>query len=101
MEMAHGNGPWRIDMARMEKSTADFAPLGAMPEGDTLFRLGMQYARDTGTSDARIAAHKWFNIAAMHGNADAARLRREIAEDMTAVEIAVAQRAARDWVVRH
>lgn len=88
-------------MARTEMRTAELAPLGAMPDGDTLFQLGMQYARDTGTPDARIAAHKWFNIAAMHGNADAARLRREIAEDMTPAEIAAAQRAARDWVVRH
>jgi uncharacterized protein len=88
-------------MARTEMRTADIAPLGAMPDGDTLFQLGTQYARDMGTADARIAAHKCFNIAAVHGNAAAARLRREIAEDMTAAEIAAAQRAAREWIVRH
>jgi hypothetical protein len=47
-----------------------------------------------------VTAHKWFNLAAMRGNADAVRLRREVAEQMTYAEIATAQRAARDWL-RH
>ena len=34
----------------------------------------------------------------MRGNQDAIRLRREIAAEMSAVEIAAAQRAARDWL---
>ena len=45
-----------------------------------------------------VAAHKWFNLAAMKGNQDAVRLRREIAAEMTDAEIAAAQRAARDWI---
>jgi TPR repeat protein len=45
-----------------------------------------------------VSAHKWFNLAAMRGNADAARLRREIAVEMSEAEIAVAQRAARHWL---
>jgi uncharacterized protein len=36
----------------------------------------------------------------MRGNADAVRLRREIAEEMTEAEVAAAQRAARAWL-RH
>jgi hypothetical protein len=34
----------------------------------------------------------------MRGNEDATRLRREIAEQMSEIEIAAAQRAARDWL---
>jgi TPR repeat protein len=45
-----------------------------------------------------IAAHKWFNLAAVKGNAEAIRLRREIANQMSDAEIAVAHRAARDWL---
>jgi hypothetical protein len=37
----------------------------------------------------------------MRGNADATRLRREIADEMSAAEIAAAQRAARDWLTTH
>jgi hypothetical protein len=46
-------------------------------------------------------AHKWFNLAAMRGNEDAARLRREIADQMSEDEIAAAQRAARAWLKAH
>jgi hypothetical protein len=45
-----------------------------------------------------VTAHKWFNLAAMRGNDDAVRLRREIADQMSEVEIAAAQRAARAWL---
>ena len=45
-----------------------------------------------------VSAHKWFNIAAMKGHAEAARMRREIAAEMTDGEIGQAQRAARDWL---
>ena len=48
-----------------------------------------------------VSAHKWFNIAAMKGHADAARMRREIAAEMTDAEIGQAQRAARDWLKSH
>jgi uncharacterized protein len=54
----------------------------------------------TGAADM-VAAHKWFNIAAMLGDSEAALLRREIAAEMSEPEIAAAQRAARDWVTRH
>lgn len=45
-----------------------------------------------------VAAHKWFNIAALRGIGDAIVLRREVAEQMSDVEIGHAQRAARDWL---
>ena len=65
------------------------------------FQLGMIYSTGGSVPADMVAAHKWFNIAAMRGNAEAARLRREIAEEMSEAEIAAAQRAARDWMTRH
>ena len=65
------------------------------------FQLGMMYSTGGSNPADMIAAHKWFNIAAMRGNAEAVRLRREIAEEMSEAEIAAAQRAARAWVTRH
>ena len=47
----------------------------------------------------RVTAHKWFNIAAARGNAEAARLRQELACEMTPDEIARAQREARQWLL--
>ena len=64
---------------------------------DAAYDLGVAYS--TGTSGAvydLIEAHKWFNLAAIAGNIAAQEARADIAEDMTAREIAAAQRAARD-----
>jgi TPR repeat protein len=62
------------------------------------FALGMICSAGAGTEIDLVEAHKWFNIAAIRGHADAARLRREIAEQMSDSEIGSAQRAARDWL---
>ncbi|HUI15994.1 MAG TPA: SEL1-like repeat protein [Xanthobacteraceae bacterium] len=75
------------------------APLGeGLAAPDMLFELGMMYSVGRDVPVDLIAAHKWFNLAAMKGNRDAVRLRREIANQMADVEIAAAQRAARDWL---
>ena len=68
---------------------------------EKMFQLGMMYASGRSVPADMVSAHKWFNIAALRGNAEAARLRREVAEEMSEGEIATAQRAARDWITRH
>ena len=70
-----------------------------MPE--TASTLGMIYSSGAGVAVDLVQAHKWFNIAAMRGHQDGARLRREIAEQMSDAEIGCAQRAARDWLKSH
>jgi len=86
-------------MARFEILDSNAAPLGEGPAaGDMLFELGMMYSVGRDVPVDLISAHKWFNLAAMKGNIDAIRLRREIAQQMLDVEIATAQRAARDWL---
>ena len=87
-------------MVRFEAQSANHAPVGGVYDGEKLYRLGLACA-DASTPDARIEAHKWFNIAAMRGNAEAALLRRELAAEMTPAEIAGAQRAAREWLTLH
>jgi len=89
-------------MARFEILDATVAPLGEGPAaGDVLFELGMIYSVGRDVPLDLVSAHKWFNLAAVKGNADAIRLRREIAEQMSDAEIAAAQRAARDWLSTH
>ena len=61
------------------------------------FDLGMMCATGSGATDL-ISAHKWFNLAAMHGNKQASAMRVEIAAELSENEIAAAQRAARDWL---
>ena len=86
-------------MARFEILDSATAPLGEGPaSGDLLFELGMMYSVGRDVPVDLVAAHKWFNLAAVKGNAEAIRLRREVANQMSDAEIAAAQRAARDWL---
>ena len=86
-------------MARYEILDSTAAPLGQGPAaGEMLFELGMMYSVGRDAPVDLISAHKWFNLAAVKGNTEAIRLRREIANQMSDAEIAVAQRAARDWL---
>jgi uncharacterized protein len=64
-----------------------------------LYELGIAYSTGTGGVEIDfIEAHKWFNLAALNGSAMAQECRADIAEDMTAREIAEAQRQARAWL---
>ena len=86
-------------MARYEMTDPASAGLGEAPAtADTLFALGMMYASGQSVPIDLVAAHKWFNLAAMKGNAEAIERRREIATEMSDGEIGRAQRAARDWL---
>ena len=86
-------------MARFEILDSTMAPLGEGPAaGDVLFELGMMYSVGRDVPVDLVAAHKWFNLAAMKGHPEAARLRREVAAEMSDAEIGKAQLAAREWL---
>ena len=86
-------------MARFELSECNHAVLGEGPvNASTLFDLGMMYSVGRSVPVDYVTAHKWFNLAAMQGNREAARLRQEVAEQMSRADIAAAQRAARAWL---
>ena len=63
------------------------------------FDLGVAFS--TGSNGAvcdLIEAHKWFNLAAARGHEEAAYCRADISDEMTARDIAEAQRRARQWL---
>ncbi len=75
--------------------------LAAAAAGDTAayFDLGVIYSTGShGVQADLIDAHKWFNLAASRGHEEAAWCRADISEEMTAREIAEAQRRAREWL---
>jgi hypothetical protein len=76
-------------------------PVGASAMSDVLFERGLYWASGRSGVVNLVAAHKWFNLAALKGRADAIALRREIAELMSDEEIAAAQREARAWMTEH
>ncbi len=66
---------------------------------DALYALGIAYSTGSdGVTVDLIEAHKWFNLAALNGSEEGMTCRAEIAYDMTAREIAEAQREARSWL---
>ncbi|QCI78938.1 sel1 repeat family protein [Hankyongella ginsenosidimutans] len=65
---------------------------------DALYDLGLSYALGRGVEPNLIEAHKWLNLAAMKGVKAAQTVRAELAAEMSACEIAEAQRMAREWL---
>lgn len=86
-------------MALFEMAALESAAAGqGNSAGDIFFMLGI---KASGEMFDRVAAHKWFNLAAARGNRKAVEHRREIAAEMSPAEIAAAQRAAREWLTTH
>ena len=89
-------------MARTDMGFADNALPGELKPGpEDYFELGIAFATGDEVEADLIAAHKWFNLAALAGNREAADHRHDLADEMTDAEIAAAQRAAREWLTRH
>jgi TPR repeat protein len=87
-------------MARVEMSTGvEAAAQTGAP--DALFELGMLYATGKDIVADLVVAHKWFNLAALRGSREALQHRVELAREMSADQIAEAQRAAREWLTAH
>jgi TPR repeat protein len=66
---------------------------------DALYNLGLAYSTGQGVTVDYVAAHKWFNLAAMKGVNEARGWRAQISEEMSAAQIAEAQRQAREWLL--
>lgn len=75
--------------------------LAAAAQGDTgaYFDLGVAFSTGShGVGADLVEAHKWFNLAASKGHEEAGWCRADISDEMTAREIAEAQRRARQWL---
>lgn len=92
------------DVQAISEGTVDIAIAGYLAEaanGDVgaLFDLGVAYSTGSGGVDCDLVeAHKWFNLAASRGHEEAAVCRADVSDEMTAREIAEAQRRARRWL---
>jgi TPR repeat protein len=65
---------------------------------DALYNLGLAYSTGQGVVVDMVAAHKWFNLAALRGVEAAKGWRNQLAGEMSTVQIAEAQRLAREWL---
>ena len=65
------------------------------------FDMGLMYSTGHGVESDYVVAHKWFNLAASQGNVAARSHRADLARDMSPIEIARAQKLAREWMLNH
>lgn len=77
------------------------AGIGSTAQAEILFELGLMYATGRDCEVDLVAAHKWFNIAAIKGSQRAAELRSELSATMAKPDIARALREAREWMTVH
>ena len=74
-------------------------PPESHPTGDELFRLGLRYSTGQGgVAIDYVAAHTLFNLAALNGSVEAKIYRKELSAEMDPIDVAEAQRAAREWL---
>ena len=81
----------------------ELAQIGA-PEhtlSKALYQLGLDYATGHGVEKDLIEAHKWLNLAAVHGYAEAAVDRDELAQELSRRQIRRALKRAREWHATH
>lgn len=87
------------EQARAEKVLATLMAAAQSENPIAYFDLGVAFSTGTAGLDVDlIEAHKWFNLAAVAGHEPSQMCRSEISEEMTAREIAEAQRRARAWL---
>ena len=91
----------RADVATLESDllVADWLAAAAGGDVSAYFDLGVAFSTAShGIACDLIEAHKWFNLAAVAGHEEAQHCRADIADEMSAREIAEAQRRARAWL---
>ena len=93
-------------MARADMQTYDLVVIGGAAGGgrisaDDLFQLGIRHSIGHEAPVDVVSAHKWFNLAALCGNAAAKDYRAELAHEMSKTQVAQAQKLAREWLRSH
>ena len=68
--------------------------------GRAMFIIGRLYHTAHGVPHDLVRAHMWYNLATAHGYEDGKKWRDRVADDMSASEIAEAQKLAREWNVK-
>ena len=95
----NGGNAQPLDSKAADKLVAQCLAAASQGEESAYYDLGVAFS--TGSHGAPcdlVEAHKWFNLAATQGHEEAAWCRADISEEMTAREIAEAQRRAREWL---
>ncbi|QIG54416.1 sel1 repeat family protein [Altererythrobacter sp. BO-6] len=94
-----GSAATELKPSECNKIVAQCLAAAAQGQIAAYFDLGVAFSTGShGLECDLVEAHKWFNLAASKGHEEAAYCRADISEEMTAREIAEAQRQAREWL---
>ena len=83
----------------IDNAANDISAVSATAEA--CLAMGMKYCIGHGVIANNVEAHKWFNLAALKGSEKAKSYRLEPAREMSASEVAEAQRQARALLTLH
>ncbi|MEE4213155.1 MAG: hypothetical protein V2I43_28245 [Parvularcula sp.] len=73
-----------------------------IPTAEEMYRMGIEASTGVeGGAVDLVAAHKWFNLAALQGNQEAVFYRKQLTEEMDKNDVAAAQRDAREWLRKY
>ena len=90
-----GQRAW--DAGRAGDAVAAWQSAAEAGDSRSMLALGRAYAQGVGTLRDLVEAHKWLNLAASFGSAEAAAARDALAREMTVEERAEARKLARAW----
>ena len=90
-----GQASWKA--GRPAEALAQWQTAAKTGDARAMLALGRAYVKGLGVPQDYVEAHKWFNLSAARGNAEAADKRDAVASKMTTEEQAEARRLARVW----
>ena len=90
-----------IAFTELEVREAEEA-VDTVANAEDMFRLGLIYSTEMEDRGPNfVEAHKWFSLAAMMGSLPAKSYREELKHEMSAMDLTLAQRAARGWLLEN
>lgn len=90
-----GQRAW--EAGRTDEALAQWQAAAGSEDRRAMHALGRAYLQGLGVLQDYVEAHKWFNLAASRGAAEAVAERDALADKMTPAHVARAQELAREW----
>lgn len=90
--------PTEYNASTDQKKYIELDPNHKTEIAENFLDLGLMYSTGQFGEPDLITAHSLFNLAAIGGNAVAKEYRQQLSAELTAQDMARAQRLARDWI---
>ncbi len=90
-------GQHALDAGNVDEALTQWQEVANDGDGRAMLELGRLYLQGLGVIQDYVEAHKWFNLAASRGVAEALEEREALAAKMTPAQLATAQARAAAW----